>query len=195
MALLDRGILGGSNSIVIGGPGLGSTGLSVITSTVIANSGILQVGDVVAVTDAASGTGAVVRRYNTAGDKILGICVGFGRGNGQVPTKDSGVTPDRVTVESDNETDKFVYALVDVTWGKIWSAPSSATLDTTADARIGAFCDPNTGANAGQILESSMTVTQSTERGLSVLGRDPADTTRALVVVVEGFLKGANAAS
>jgi len=195
MAFLAKGSLSGNETVVIGGPDGGTTGLSIIRSTLITNSGVMQVGDAVAVTDAASGTGHAVRRYNSAGDKILGICVGFGQADGQTPAKDSGQTPDRVTVESDNETDKQVYALVDVTWGKIWSAPTDGTLDATADARVGAFTDPATGTGAGSTDESQTTTTQSTERGLAILGRDPDDTSRILVVVVEGLLRGANAAS
>src|SRR3990167_5944132 len=130
MAFIRRNSPFSVPTITIGGPTLLGP---IFTSTVITNSGVLQVGDVVAVTAAASGNGTVVRRYNAAGDKILGICVGFGQANGQVPAFDSGQTPNRVTVESDNETDKLVYAKVDVTPFKIWSAPftPAATIHTT----------------------------------------------------------------
>src|SRR3990167_6410096 len=129
MAFIRRNSPFSVPTILIGGPTLLGP---IFTSTVITNSGVLQVGDVVAVAAAASGNGTVVRRYNAAGDKILGICVGFGQTGGQSPALDSGIAPDRVTVESDNETDKLVYAKIDVTPGAVWSAPLSGTIHTTA---------------------------------------------------------------
>src|SRR3990167_7715254 len=103
MAFLRRNSPFSVPTVLIGGSQLLGP---IFTSTVITNSGVMQIGDVVGVTAAASGNGTVVRRYAAAVDKILGICVGFGQGNGQVPSYDSGVIPNRVTVEADNETDK-----------------------------------------------------------------------------------------
>ena len=191
MPFLKRGSLFGLPAVTLGGPDRAAeTGLN----TIITNSGVLRIGDVVASVAQAAGNGGVVRRYAAAGDKILGICIGFGRANGRSVTPDSGTT-DTVTVAADNETVAQIYAIVDITLGAIWSAPLSAAIHTTAIARVGAFVDPDTGANAGRVLESGLTVTQSTERGLAVLGPDPKDTTRVNVVVVEGIIRGANAAS
>jgi len=186
----------GDTAIVIGGADRAGP---VMKNTIITNSGVMRIGDVVAVAAQAAGNGSVVRRYNAAGDKILGICVGFGRANGRSVDFDSG-TNDTVTVAADNETVAQIYAKVDVTVGAVWSAPLSAAVHTTAIARIGAFADPDTGANAGRVLETSVTVTQSTERGLAILGVDPegaqtGTSARVLVMVVEGFPRGANAAS
>lgn len=191
MPFIKRGSLYGLPTVTVGGP---DRAAEVGFNTIITNSGVLRVGDVVAFVAQASGNGGVVRRYNAAGDKILGVCVGFGRANGQSVTFDAG-TNDTVTVAADNETVAQIYAIVDITLGGIWSAPLSAAIHTTAIARAGAFCDPDTGANAGRVLESGMTVTQSTERGLAVLGPDPKDTTRVNVIIVEGLMRGANAAS
>ena len=179
-------------TILIGGPNLLGP---IFTSTVITNSGVMQIGDVVAVTTAASGNGVVTRRYNAAGDKILGICVGFGQGNGQSPALDSGQTPNRVTVESDNETDKLVYAIVDVTPGAVWSAPLSATIHTTAAFGYGAQVEGGTGTSAGQLTESTVSRTTSAHLGFACLGPDEQDTSRGLVMIVEGLMRGSQTAS
>ena len=84
----------GDTAIVIGGADRAGP---VMKNTIITNSGVMRIGDVVAVAAQAAGNGSVVRRYNAAGDKILGICVGFGRANGRSVDFDSG-TNDTVTV-------------------------------------------------------------------------------------------------
>ena len=183
-------------TVIIGGPDRAG---AIFTSTIITNSGVMRLGDVVEVMAQASGNGGVVRRYNAAGNKILGICVGFGRANGAAVAFDSG-TNDTVTVAADNETVAQIFARVDVTPHAVWSAPLSAAIHTTAIARAGAFADPDTGANAGRVLESGLTVTQSTERGLAILGPDPEGaqtgaSARVLCMIVEGLYRGANAAS
>lgn len=179
-------------TIIIGGTTLLGP---IFTSTVITNSGVMQVGDVVAVAAAASGNGTVVRRYNAAGDKILGVCVGFGQADGRSPALDSGQSPDRVTVESDNETDKLVYAKVDVTPGAVWSAPLSATIHTTARFGYGVQIEGGTGTNAGQLTESTASATVSAHLGWACLGPDEQDTTRGLVMCVEGLFRGQQTAS
>ena len=191
MPFIKRGSLYGLPDVSVGGPDRAGEAL---LSTIITNSGVLSVGDVVAHVAQAAGNGGVVRRYNTAGDKIMGVCTGFGRANGQSVAFDSGSVT-TVTVAADNETVAQIYAKVDITLGGIWSANLSAAIHTTAIFRMGALCDPDTGANAGRILESGVTVTQSTERGLYCFGPDPKDTTRGLVIVVEGPIRGANTAS
>lgn len=194
MAFIRRNSPFSVPTIVIGGPQLLGP---IFISTVITNSGVMQVGDVVAVAAAASGNGTVVRRYNAAGDKILGICVGFGQANGKVPTLDSGQTPNRVTVESDNETDKLVFAKVDVTPGAVWSAPFSpaATIHTTARFGYGAQVECGTGTNAGGLTETSVSVTVSAHLGFACLGPDAEDTSRGLVMIVEGLFRGQQTAS
>lgn len=194
MAFIRRNSPFSIPTIVIGGPQLLGP---VFTSTVITNSGVLQIGDVVAVTAAAAGNGTVVRRYNAAGDKILGICVGFGQGSGKTPALDSGISPDRVTVEADNETDKLVYAKIDVTPGAVWSAPFSpaATIHTTARFGYGAQVECGTGTNAGGLTETTVSVTVSAHLGFACLGPDEQDTTRGLVMCVEGLFRGSQTAS
>lgn len=177
-------------TLLVGGPDLPGP---IQTATVITNSGIMQVGDVVGVTTAASGNGVVCRRYAAAGDAILGICVGFGQADGQVPAKDSGQTPDRVTVESDNETDKKVYAIVDVTPGAVYSAPfiSGQTIHTTQNFGAGTWLDPGATTDAGRLNETSASRTTSAGRGLVALGPDPDDTSRGLVMIAEGLVQSA----
>ncbi len=180
--------------IIIGGPSLLGP---IFTSTVITNSGVLQIGDVVAVTAAAAGNGTVVRRYNAAGDKILGICVGFGQANGQTPTFDAGQTPSRVTATATNETTTMVYAKIDITPNAIWSAPFSpaATIHTTARFGYGAQVECGTGTNAGGLTETTVSTTVSAHLGFACLGPDEQDTTRGLVICVEGLFRGQQTAS
>ena len=179
-------------TIVIGGAELLGP---IFTSTVITNSGVMQVGDSVAVTTAAAGNGVVTRRYNGAGDKILGICVGFGQGSGQTPALDSGQTPVRVTVASDNETVAFIFAKIDITPYAIWSAPLSQAIHTTAAFGYGAQVEVGTGTNAGQLTETTVSRTVSAHLGFACIGQDEQDTTRGLVMVVEGLFRGQQTAS
>lgn len=178
-------------TIIIGGPNLVGP---IFVATVITNSGIMQVGDVVAVTTAAAGNGKVTRRYNAAGDKILGICVGFGQGSGKSVTPDTGYT-DKKTVASDNETGALIYALVDVTPGAVWSAPLSATIHTTAAFGYGAQIEGGTTTSAGQLTESTISATISAHLGWACLGPDDQNTTRGLVMCVEGLFRGSQTAS
>lgn len=192
MAFLRRNSPLSAPDIIIGGPSVLGP---IFTSTVITNSGVLQVGDVVAVVAAASGNGTVVRRYNAAGDKILGICVDFGQANGQSVTRDAGVTPGRVTVASTNETGAMIYAKIDITPNAIWSAPLSATIHTTARFGYGAQVECGTGTNAGQLTESTVSTTVSAHLGFACLGPDEQDNTRGLVICVEGLFRGQQTAS
>jgi hypothetical protein len=155
----------------------------------------MQVGDVVAVVSGGAPNSITVRRYNAAGDKILGICVGFGQANGAVVAFDAG-TNDTVTVGAANlTTGARVYAKVDITPGAIWSAPLSAAIHTTALFNYGAQVECGTGANAGQLTESSVSRTVSAHLGFACIGPDPQDTTRGLVYVVEGLARGSQTAS
>src|SRR3990167_4335901 len=194
MAFLRRQSPFSVPSIIIGGPDRAG---SVFKSTIIDNSAVVQVGDVLAITTESSGNGIVVRRYNAAGDKILGICVGFGQANGQSPAKDSGQSPDRVTVASDNETVLQIYALVDITSNAVWSAPFSpaATIHTTAVFGYGRQVECGTGTNAGGLTETTVSATVSAHLGFACLGPDPEDTTRGLVMLVEGLFRGQQTAS
>ena len=193
MAFLRRDSPWNPKTITIGGADRGG---HLFKSTIIGNSAVMKIGDVVTVANQAAGNGRVMVRYAAVGDKIVGICRGFGRANGQVVSFDSG-TNDTVTVAADNETVAQIYAIIDVTPHTVFSAPLSATIHTTAIFGAGSFVDPDTGTNAGRILESSVTAidAQETERGLACLGPDPVDTTRGLVMIVEGLHTGANADS
>lgn len=188
MALQRKGSVLSVPDIIIGGPDRAGES---IKSTIVDNGAQIQVGDVLSVTTESTGNGIVVRRYNGSGDPILGICVGLRNGNGSQPTFDSGVIPNRLTVASDNETVAQVYAEVDITPGAKWSAPLSAAIHTTLAFGAGRFIDPDTGANAGRLLESSITATAGTNtRGFSCWGPDPDNTTRGLVIVAESIFNG-----
>lgn len=178
-------------TIIIGGPiRAGET----FKSTIVDNSATVAVGDVLAVTTESSGNGIVVRRYNAAGDKILGVCVGFGRANGASVTPDAGTTG-TVTVGSDNETAAQIFALVDITPFAVWSAPLSGTIHTTAAFGYGRQIEGDTGANAGRLAETSISATVSAHLGWACLGPDPRDTSRGLVMCVEGLFRGQQTAS
>lgn len=157
-------------------------------STIIAASGVMKIGDIVSVVAEQSGNGIVMRRYNSAGDAIAGVCVGFGQASGAVVAFDA-TTNDTVTVLSTNETVAQIYAILDITPGAVYSASLSGTLHTTASGCVGAWADPNTGANAGQVLETSVTRTVVQGRGLALLGPDPENTTRVLCTVEETVFK------
>ena len=166
---------------------------SLSTATLITNSGVVKVGDVIGITTAAAGNGIVVRRYNSAGDAILGVLVGVeDPATGGQATPNSGTT-DTWTVAADNETVGKKFAKVDISRWSVWSANSSAALHTTAAFGLGRWCDPDTGANAGRILESTVTATLAQGRGLVCLGVDPLNTARGLVSIgVESVFEGAS---
>ena len=172
-------------SIQIGGP----ESNNFLRGTVIVNSGVMSVGDVLGVVSGAGvANSVVVRRYNGAGNAILGVCAGFGRANGKTVAFDSG-SATTVTVGSDNETVARIYAIVDITPGAVWSVNSSAALHTTAVFGLGAWTDPDTGANAGRLAEASVTRTTVQGRGVACLSPDQDDTARGLVTIEETVFK------
>ena|SRR3990167_3612680 len=171
-------------TILVGGADRGG---HFFKSTIITNSGVMQIGDPVSVTTQAAGNGMVTRRYNAAGDPIVGVCVGFGRGNGQAVAFDSG-TNDTVTGAADNETVNQIYAILDITPGAAWSCPISGTIHGTQVFGVGRWVDPVAGANCDQIDETTITATAYQGRGWVCLGPDPDNTTRGLVMVGESFI-------
>ena len=181
-------------TVIIGGPDQAGP---IFTSTIITNSGVMQVGDVVAVVSGGATNSITVRRYNAAGDKILGICTGFGQASGAVVAFDAG-TNDTVTVGSANlSTGARVFARVDITPGAVWSAPFSpaATIHTTALFNYSGQVECGTGTNAGGLTETTVSLTASAHLGFACIGPDPNDTTRGLVYVVEGLARGQQTAS
>jgi hypothetical protein len=173
-------------SLEIGGAD-GVTGFA-FKNTIIINSGVMTIGDVVSVlVTSTAGNLVTVQRYGTAGETCLGVCIGFGQASGLAVAFDAG-TNNRVTVGATNQTVAQIYAIIDSTPGAVWSAPLTGTIDTTQTAGFGTFFDPNTGANAGAVLESSATRTSTTGRALTCVGKDPdAPTTRVLVILTETF--------
>ena len=190
MSFIYKGTLNpNAGRMIIGGPDM-AQGLS--TATIITNSGVVAVGNVLSITTAAAGNGIVARRYNSAGDVILGVCLSVADADGTQAEPDSGTT-DTWTVASDNETVAKKYAVVDISPWSIWSASLTGTIHTTAAFGLGRWCDPNTGTNSGTILESGITGTLAQGRGLACIGVDPDDTTRGLVVFgPEHFIYGAS---
>ena len=177
-------------TIIIGGSdGVNAPGWK---NTIIANSGIVRIGDVLSVVETlGAGSLVAVRRYNAVDETIIGVCVGFRRANGKSVAYDAG-TNDTVTVASDNQTVAMIYALIDITPGAVWSAPFDGTIHTTQTAGFGTFYDVDTAANAGRIAETTAlrTHADATGRALACVGVDSENTTRALVVFVEHVFNG-----
>lgn len=180
-------------SIVIGGADPAG---HVFKSTIIVNSGVMSIGDAVAVVSGGGvANSVVVRRYNAAGDKILGVCTGFGREDGSVVAFDAGSVT-TVTVGAANETTGGrIFAKVDITPFAVYSVNLSAAIHTTAVFGYGAQVEGDTGANAGRLAEASVSRTVSAHLGWACIGPDPDDTTRGLVVCVEGLYRGSQTAS
>ena len=168
----------------------------IFKSTIIVNSGVMRLGDVVGVVSGAGvANSVVVRRYNAAGDKILGICVGFGRENGKSVAFDAG-SVNEVTVGAANETTGGrIFAYVDVTPYAVWSAPFVGTIHGTAVFGYGAQVECGTASAAGTLTETTVSRTVSAHLGFACLGPDEKDTTRGLVTVVEGLYRGQQTAS
>lgn len=178
MPFIYKGTLAPGQGRLLFGGDTGITGLGL--ATLLANSAVVRVGDVISVVT--SGNTVVTRRYNAAGDPILGVLTGVAKPDSTQATPDSGTT-DTWTADADNETVAKLYAIVDISPWSVYSAPSSAALHTTAVAGLGAYTDPDTGANAGRIAEGSVTRTLAQGRGVVILGVDPDDSTRALVSI------------
>ena len=186
MAFLYRGTTNpNGGAITIGGE---QNNANMTGATIISNSEIVRVGDVVAVV--VSSNNSFVRRLNAATDAILGILVSV-----QSPTTGGQVAPDSGTtdtwtVAADNQTSAKNYAVIDVSPWSVWSAPLSATIHTTQAAVKGTGFDADTGANAGRLLESSASVTRAAGRHFICHGVDPENTDRALVSLIEGYFGG-----
>jgi len=180
-------------SIIIGGAdGNAAPGWK---NTIIVNSGVMQIGDPVGMLETTTPSGLnTVERYSAVDQSILGVCVGFGRPNGLVVSFDAGTT-DTVTVAADNQTVAQIFALIDITPGAVWSAPLSGTINTTQTAGLGTFFDLVTGANCDQIDETPAlrTHADSTGRAVACVGRDPDETGRVLVTIVENVFRGVHA--
>lgn len=131
--------------------------------------------------------GDAVKSYNagnvevaTAARPILGFVHTVVSKTGLRPAPDSG-TDDTWTVESDNETDKQLAALVDSDQDSIYSGAQDGTVGTTSDSeKIGISID--------LVSESSLNETSAVRNGQGQLfghGADPADSTRILVSIME----------
>lgn len=139
--------------------------------TIIANSEVITVGDAVQwnasgflVND--SGVGAVA-----------GIVVSVARG-GVAYDPDSGTTG-TWTVEADNQTDKKLYAIIDVSTKSLYSVGADDTLGTTTGSNLpGYLLDLPASGSATQLDESTASAT--TGQFFS-WGVDPDDSTRVIV--------------
>lgn len=176
-------------TIIIGGPDTGGT---IFKSTIIANSGVMQIGDPVECVQNAAADGHIVQRLSAVSDMILGVVVGFGRENGQAVAMDAG-TNDTVTVGAANETVAKIFAYVDVTPKAVWSAPFTGTINTTVRFAGGVTCDLGVTTACDTIEETSCTSTLIQGRQVVALGPDPDNTARGLVVIGTTFFDAGNA--
>jgi hypothetical protein len=176
-------------TILIGGP---DTGGPIWTSTIIANSGVVQIGDPVEVVQNAAADGHVVQRLTAVTDMILGVVTGVRNGDGTAVTADSG-TNDTFTVAADNETVLRKYAIVDITPNAVWSAPFTGTIHTTVRFAGGVYCDLGVTTACDTIDETTCTATLVQGRQVVALGPDPDNTARGLVIIGTKFIDGGNA--
>ena len=192
MAFLRKQSVLSTPSIIVGGPDVG-VGASAFTSTVIINSGTVQIGDLVGGTAGTAAGVQVVRRLSGVDVAIIGVVVGFGQISGAVVPFDAG-TNDTVTVGAANETGAKIFARIDITPGAVWSAPVIAgTTTTTLRTGWNVMYNPGTTTNCGKIDETSAVIDSAT-LSLSGMGTDPdAPTTRLLVVITKTCLNGVHA--
>ena len=176
-------------TIEIGGP---DTGGPVWTSTIIANSGVIQLGDPVEVVQNGAGDGHIVQRLSAVTDMILGVVRGVRRGDGTAISPDAG-TADTYTVAADNETVAKIYAIVDVTPRAVYSAPFTGTIHTTVRFAGGVYCDLGVTTACDTIDETTCTSTLVQGRQVVALGPDPDNTTRGLVMIGTTTFDGGNA--
>ena len=146
-------------------------GDTVPENTIIANDEVMQIGDAVQwdadgflINDASVGA-------------VAGIVVGVGR-NGVAVDPDSGTT-DTWTVEADNETDKKLYAIIDISTHTLYSVGADATLGTTTGSNLpGYLMDLLASGTATQLDESTASAT--TGQFFS-WGVNPDDSTKVIV--------------
>lgn len=168
---------------------LGGAVNSTPMATIIANSGVVRVGDAVVF----DSSGFIARATNASGQCPVGIVVTVATADGVAVTADSGTT-DTWTVASDNQTVAQRYAAIEASPFTIWSAAVVGTIGTTnASGRPGAWINLNgtAAADAGRLAETAATRTATTQGQFLVLGTDPTDSTRLLVKLSSSLLDGA----
>lgn len=111
---------------------LGQFGGPILVDRIITNSAAVAVSDSV---KTASGFAAL----GTTGARVLGHVVSLVGKDGLTPVKDGtylGNPGEAYTVESDNQTDKMVRAIVDIDQFALYSAELDATVGTTTGSNL-----------------------------------------------------------
>ena|SRR3990167_2680345 len=150
-------------------------GDTVPENTIIANSEVIQIGDAVQY----NSSGFLVNDASTGA--VAGIVTGVGR-NGVGVDPDSGTT-DTWTVEGDNQTDKKLYATIDISTHTLYSVGADATLGTTTGSNLPGYLMDLLASGAATQLDES-TASATTGQFFS-WGVDPADSTKVIVNINE----------
>ena len=150
-------------------------GDKVPTKTIVANSEVIQIGDVVE-WDA----DGFILPNNSAGGALVGVVTAVMAGDKAVDP-DSG-TLDTFTMAADNETVAKKYAVIDISGDSLYSADADATLGTTTGSDLpGYYLDLATNSET-TLDESSASATTGTAFSWGV---DPDDSGNVICNLVE----------
>lgn len=156
----------------------GATNDGLNGATIIDNSTVVTIGDVVKIDSNGN------LELAGAGDAVFGILVAVER-NGVSIDPDSGTT-NTYTMASDNETVDKTYGIVDTSVDSLYSASQDGTAGTTANSnQIGAYIDL---ADEATLDEDTATRTRGTGGQFTTYGADIDDSTRLIVAINESQL-------
>lgn len=151
----------------------------VLVRVIIDNSDVIQLGDAVKVYNAGNAEVAAT------GNPLAGFVHAVVDKNGLQPAPDSGTT-DTWTVEADNETDKELAVLIDLSLDSIYSGDVDGTIGTTGTSnKMGCSLDLT---DENSIAETSATRIISAQ--LYGWGTDPDDSGNLLVSIKESERTG-----
>lgn len=160
---------------------LGQFGGPILVDRIVTNSVTIAVSDSV---KTASGFAAL----GTAGARVLGHVVSLVGKDGLSPVKDGtylGNPGEAYSVESDNQTDKMIRAIVDVDQSALYSAELDATVGTTTGSNLA-------GKNFDLVDEDTLdesTVAETTAQYYSH-GVDRNNTAQVVVNILESEVFG-----
>lgn len=149
--------------------------------TIIANSGVVQLGDKVE-WDA---DGFIIGgAASTATIEPVGIVVGVAA-NGIAVDPDAN-TVDTFTVASDNETVAKIYAIIDVSNNTLYSVAMDAALGTTTGSGLPGYSMDALASDGSQLDESTSETSVTGGVSFHSWGVDPADALRVIVNMKQG---------
>lgn len=155
-------------------------GDTVPQSTIIVNSGVVQLGDKVEWSSGFIKGGAA----STATIDPVGIVVGVAQ-NGIAVDPDSGTT-DTWTVASDNQTVGKKYAIIDVSNNTLYTVPLDAAAGTTTGSNLAGY-EFDALASDGSKIDESTAATNVTGAGsFNSWGVDPDNSSNVIVNMKQG---------